>query len=170
MKASLTTCLFLLPLGLWAQGTAEAPAIAEAGPHHRVLQWTTTEPDEAGKSVTVPHQITELATGLNWLNPLTRRWEETGEAFELMPHRPKYGCSTTTAYERASLPTMERPVRKRLPHEIPQWVSEGSFFFIPIHCVPRGLNQICQAGLGDALLDAARFNHETMRWHSRVCP
>jgi hypothetical protein len=36
MRALLYKCLFILPLGLWAQGTPEAPVIAEAGPHSRL--------------------------------------------------------------------------------------------------------------------------------------
>ena len=44
---------------------------------------------------------------------------------------------------------MDLPVRKKLPHTIPQWVSEGSWFFITINCEPRGKNHLCQTdGLG----------------------
>jgi putative transposase len=39
---------------------------------------------------------------------------------------------------------MDLPVRKKLPHTIPQWVSEGSWFFITINCEPRGKNHLCQ--------------------------
>jgi len=31
---------------------------------------------------------------------------------------------------------MDLPVRKKLPHTIPQWVADGSWFFITIKCVP----------------------------------
>jgi len=37
---------------------------------------------------------------------------------------------------------MDFPVRKKLPHTIPQWVAEGSWFFITINCMPRGKNQL----------------------------
>jgi REP element-mobilizing transposase RayT len=60
------------------------------------------------------------------------------------------------------------PVRKRLGHAIPQWVSEGSFFFITINCQPRGQNHLCRAGLGDTVLKAAAFYHENLRWHCRL--
>jgi hypothetical protein len=83
MNPSLYVSLLLLPLGLWAQGTAQAPVISETGPHHRVLRWSTTERDEAGIEVSVPHQVVELADGLHWFNPLTSRWEESVEAFEI---------------------------------------------------------------------------------------
>jgi hypothetical protein len=33
---------------------------------------------------------------------------------------------------------MDLPVRKKLPHTIPQWVAEGSWFFVTINCVSPG--------------------------------
>jgi len=83
MKPPLYTCLLVLPLSLWAQGIPEAPVILEAGPHHRILSWSTTEPAEAGNDVSLPHQVTELADGLHWLNPLTGQYEEAAEALEI---------------------------------------------------------------------------------------
>jgi len=73
---------------------------------------------------------------------------------------------------------MDLPVRKRLPHTIPQWVAEGSWFFITIKCVPPGKNQLCQTPgahgvtrptVGDAVLAAMRFNHEKRVWLCRLC-
>ena len=49
---------------------------------------------------------------------------------------------------------MDLPVRKKLTHTIPQWVAEGSWFFITIKCMPPGRNHLCQAGTGDAVLAA----------------
>src|SRR5262249_45568936 len=63
---------------------------------------------------------------------------------------------------------MNFPVRKKLPHAIPQWVEEGSFFFITINCEPRGRNSLAKAGPGDAVLAAAAHYHEHLRWHCRV--
>ncbi len=60
------------------------------------------------------------------------------------------------------------PVRKRLPHAVPQWVQEGSFFFITVNCDPRGQNHLCRAGLGDTVLKAASIYHERLRWHCRL--
>jgi hypothetical protein len=51
------------------------------------------------------------------------------------------------------------PVPKKLPHRIPQWVGEGSWFFITIHCVPGHQNQLCRANAGDGLLEAKKYNH-----------
>ena len=64
---------------------------------------------------------------------------------------------------------MNLPVRKKLPHAIPQWVAEGSGFFITIKCVPPGKNQLCRADTGDAVLAAIRFNHQKFVWHCRLC-
>ena len=64
---------------------------------------------------------------------------------------------------------MDLPIRKKLPDTIPQWVAEGSWFFITINCVPPGKNQLCRAGSGDAVLAAMKFNHERLVWHCRLC-
>jgi REP element-mobilizing transposase RayT len=64
---------------------------------------------------------------------------------------------------------MDLPVRKKLPHAIPQWVAEGSWFFITIKCLPQGKNQLCQPGVGDAVLAAMKHNHEKLVWHCRLC-
>jgi putative transposase len=39
---------------------------------------------------------------------------------------------------------MDLPVRKKLPHTVPQWVPEGGWFFITIKCVPPEKNQLCR--------------------------
>ena len=64
---------------------------------------------------------------------------------------------------------MPRPVRKKLPHTVPQWVPEGSSFFITIKCLPPGRNQLCQAGIGDHILAAMAYNHQKLLWHCRIC-
>ena len=64
---------------------------------------------------------------------------------------------------------MDLPVRKKLPHTVPQWVADGSWFFITINCVPPGKNQLCRADTGDVVLAAVKFNHERCVWHCRLC-
>src|SRR5437899_7073902 len=54
-------------------------AITERGPHHRV--WQTMKVDESGQ--TNFSSYTELATGLNFLNPDTGQYEESNPAFEI---------------------------------------------------------------------------------------
>jgi REP element-mobilizing transposase RayT len=63
---------------------------------------------------------------------------------------------------------MNLPVRKKLPHTIPQWAAEGSWFFITIKCVPPGRNHLCQTGTGDAVLAAMKYSHEKLIWHCRL--
>jgi putative transposase len=63
---------------------------------------------------------------------------------------------------------MDLPQRGRLPHEVPSWVAEGSFFFITINCETRGANQLCRVGPGDAVLAAAAHNHDKLAWHCRL--
>jgi REP element-mobilizing transposase RayT len=64
---------------------------------------------------------------------------------------------------------MGLPVRKKLPHAIPQWVAEDSWFFLTIKCVPVGKNQLCQAHAGDGVLAAVKHNHDKSVWHCRLC-
>jgi putative transposase len=63
---------------------------------------------------------------------------------------------------------MELPVRKKLPHTVPQWVPDGSFFFITIICRQPGRNQLCIPKVGDSVLAAMKFNHEKLVWHCRL--
>jgi REP element-mobilizing transposase RayT len=63
---------------------------------------------------------------------------------------------------------MELPVRRALPHRIPQWVEAGSPFFITINCRAVGHNHLCRAGVGDAVFAAAANYHYRFRWHCRL--
>lgn len=63
---------------------------------------------------------------------------------------------------------MGLPSRKRLPHQIPQWVADGSWFFITINCIPPGKNQLCHSETGDAALAAVKHNHEKLVWYCRL--
>ena len=64
---------------------------------------------------------------------------------------------------------MDLPVRKKLPHAVPPWAAQESFFFVTIKCVPPGENQLCRADVGDGLLSAMAHNHEKKIWHCRLC-
>jgi hypothetical protein len=57
---------------------------------------------------------------------------------------------------------VERPKRKRLPHDVPQWVAEGSFFFITIDCECEKYNHLCRVGVGDIAFAAAINYHERL--------
>jgi REP element-mobilizing transposase RayT len=63
---------------------------------------------------------------------------------------------------------MDLPQRKALPHTLPQWVPEGSWFFITLNTAPRHENQLCRAGVGDRVLAAVAHNHAQHLWHTRL--
>ena len=49
------------------------------------------------------------------------------------------------------------PCRKRLPHEIPIWVSNGAVYFVTICTVPKGVNQL-------AVPETARMIRKSMSY------
>jgi REP element-mobilizing transposase RayT len=59
-----------------------------------------------------------------------------------------------------------RPIRRRLPHEIPSWVPDGSIYFITICAKERGGSPL----LASAALTvrAAATYHEIGRWHLQL--
>jgi len=91
MKTAPKFCGALLLLPLYAsaqisppqtilrQGEPGVPTIIGIGPHHRV--WQTASVDEHGR--TNVSSFTELATGLNFVNPATGLYEESQEAFAI---------------------------------------------------------------------------------------
>ncbi len=63
------------------------------------------------------------------------------------------------------MPDDDLPNRKRLHHDVPHWVEDGSLFFITVNCAERGREQLTQPQTANALLDAARFYHDQRKWH-----
>jgi REP element-mobilizing transposase RayT len=63
---------------------------------------------------------------------------------------------------------MSHPIRKRLPHAIPDWVRSDSYYFITINCDPRNQNHLCRAGIGDALLNSAAHYNKNQTWICRI--
>ncbi len=57
------------------------------------------------------------------------------------------------------------PNRKRLHHDVPHWVEDGSLFFITVNCAERGREQLTLTQTAVALLDAARFYHDQRKWY-----
>jgi putative transposase len=57
------------------------------------------------------------------------------------------------------------PVRRRLWHNVPHWVDEGAWFFITVNCFDRTREQLTLPTVSAALFDAARFYHDTGKWH-----
>lgn len=58
-----------------------------------------------------------------------------------------------------------RPVRKKLPHEIPHWIDpSGEVYFVTINCLQRGLNSLCVAETAKAILESVKFRHSSQEW------
>ena len=56
-----------------------------------------------------------------------------------------------------------RPVRRRLPHEVPSWVPDGEIYFLTICARERGSNVLLDHAAG--LIESAVFYHGSGRWH-----
>ncbi len=56
------------------------------------------------------------------------------------------------------------PERKRLPHDPPPWVKDGSIYFITINCVPRGQNQLCRSEVAVAIRESIIFRQQRGDW------
>ena len=54
--------------------------------------------------------------------------------------------------------------RKTLQHSPPSFVPGGSWFFITLCCLPRGLNQLCLPDKSPLLLKDAVFYHQQRPW------
>lgn len=63
---------------------------------------------------------------------------------------------------------MDLPIRQKLPHGVPQWVPDGSWFFITIKCLPPAENQLCRIDKGQSVIGAFAHNHEKLIWHCRL--
>lgn len=67
------------------------------------------------------------------------------------------------------MPDDDLPNRKRLHHDVPHWVEDGSLFFITVNCAERGREQLTLPQTSSTLLDAARFYHDQRKWHITLC-
>ncbi len=63
------------------------------------------------------------------------------------------------------MPDDDLPNRKRLHHDVPHWVEDGSLFFITVNCAERGREQLTLTQTASALINAARFYHDQRKWH-----
>ncbi len=60
------------------------------------------------------------------------------------------------------------PRRRTLSHEVPDWVEDGSLYFVTICCATRGRNQLSRPGIGDRLLESAAYYQRIGRWWLQV--
>ncbi len=60
------------------------------------------------------------------------------------------------------------PRRKRLPHEVPQWVADGAVFFITLNARGRGGASLLEQDRPIRLWESARQQMEAGRWWPRL--
>jgi putative transposase len=62
-----------------------------------------------------------------------------------------------------------KPVRNRLPHEVPLWIDTSKEdYFITICYRDRGRNQLANQNLGEALLDTIRHRNDRQIWFAHL--
>src|SRR5882672_1512528 len=87
MRIKLSILAAIVPLALDAQSLgnslgslSETPyQIINSGPHERLWQKVTVD----AQGITNTRSYTEIATGLNFWNPATEKWESTREEFAI---------------------------------------------------------------------------------------
>ena len=62
----------------------------------------------------------------------------------------------------------ELPQRKKLPHQVPNWVPDGEIYFITINCKQRGINQLTTPYVFEAIKASAANYSERNLWHIRL--
>jgi putative transposase len=55
-----------------------------------------------------------------------------------------------------------------LNHTPPDWVENGSLFFLTVCCKQRGENQLCNYRVAETLFDSAKFYASSLRWLPRL--
>jgi REP element-mobilizing transposase RayT len=62
-----------------------------------------------------------------------------------------------------------KPVRNRLPHEVPLWIDPSKEdYFITICCRERKRNQLANQRLGQALIDTIRHRNDLQIWYAHL--
>ena len=62
----------------------------------------------------------------------------------------------------------ERPERKRLHHEVPEWVNSGAMFFITINLAERGSERLVRSEVASPILESAQHYHTNGIWWLRL--
>ena len=62
-----------------------------------------------------------------------------------------------------------KPVRNRLPHEVPLWIDPSKEdYFITICCLERNRNQLANQSLGQALIDTIKHRNHRQIWYAHL--
>lgn len=59
----------------------------------------------------------------------------------------------------------ELPIRKHLPHDIPNWVPDDAIFFITVNCLIRGKHQLNNAPIADLLFESVQHRQQAGIWY-----
>ena len=60
--------------------------------------------------------------------------------------------------------TGQLPGRRKLPHGLPPWVSEGAVYFVTINCAERGKNQLCVPDVAATIHESVLFRQKRGDW------
>jgi putative transposase len=55
-------------------------------------------------------------------------------------------------------------IRKTLGHQPPDWVDDGSTFFITVCCSPRGSDHLCSPELAEQILESVTVRQARAEW------
>jgi REP element-mobilizing transposase RayT len=58
--------------------------------------------------------------------------------------------------------------RKKLSHDVPAWVPDGSLYFVTIHCLQRATAQLTVPSVAEGVLESVAYYHRTGRWFARL--
>ncbi len=62
-----------------------------------------------------------------------------------------------------------KPTRKRLPHDLPNWINPTQeAFFITINCRPRGVNHLAKPEIWESIIEAVTFRESRGDWNWRL--
>ena len=66
-------------------------------------------------------------------------------------------------------PPETRPIRKQLPHDVPNWVDpDEAVYFITICCQKRGLKQLTKSEISQRLRASIEYRHQKADWYMHL--
>lgn len=83
--------------------------------------------------------------------------DRTGRA--VSPRPPQMDMESCGAFGERAL-----PVRKKLSHEIPNWVKDGAIYFVTINCARRTLNQLAHPAIANAVEQSLLHRQNLNQW------
>lgn len=157
----------------------KAPNLPAVGPALRagLIRRTMLVTNEAG-SENLPHLLNETRNRHSHVKPHFATPPPGGAR---SPSGPKT-VSATPGPTKAKTGSESRPhldplkflpkalfvPRKKLPHDVPSWVPDGSLYFVTIHCLQRATAQLTIPSAAEILLESVEHYHRAGRWFTRL--